>query len=72
MDIYFVQMVAALAIGSFAVGSCVPLAHSEVSLGSPVLPSGAAGSLPASAVCLSFFCPKWSSDRSHAQRFGHS
>lgn len=42
---YFVQMIAALAIGSFAVGSCVPLAHSHVSLGSPVLSSGTAGSL---------------------------
>ena len=69
---YFVQMVPALATGSFAVGSSVPLASSHVSLGSPVLPSGAPGSLPASGVCLSSFCPKWSRDRSHAQRFGHS
>lgn len=37
MQHYFVQMVPALATGSFAFGSCDPLASSHVSLGSPVL-----------------------------------
>ena len=37
MQHYFVQMVSALATGSFAFGFCDPLASSHVSLGSPVL-----------------------------------
>ena len=66
---YFVQIVPALAIRSFSVGYCVPLAYPHVLFFLEALPYLLTLQVPFWLLMFACdaFCPVWSSDRSHAQ-----